>query len=75
MICQTKAPRGRNGGWRLDHEEAGVSLIRGRLCDACNLGLGKFNHDPARLRRAAIYIEAFTAARRAWWEKQESTRQ
>lgn len=32
--------------------------VRGLLCQVCNLSLGKFNHDPDLLRRAAEYLEA-----------------
>lgn len=31
--------------------------IRGLLCTDCNTSIGKFNDDPARLRRAAEYLE------------------
>jgi hypothetical protein len=32
--------------------------VRGLLCDQHNLLLGRFDHDPALLRRAADYLEA-----------------
>lgn len=32
--------------------------FRGFLCSSCNLGLGKFGHDPERLERAAMYLRA-----------------
>jgi hypothetical protein len=34
-----------------------MQMLRLLLCQGCNMGLGKFGHDPARLRRAADYIE------------------
>ncbi len=36
-----------------DHESGAV---RGLLCDGCNLGLGKFNDDPALIRKAIDYL-------------------
>lgn len=32
-------------------------MVRGMLCYRCNTSLGKFADDPARLRRAADYLE------------------
>lgn len=31
--------------------------VRGLLCNACNVALGRFEDDPERMRRAARYIE------------------
>ena len=39
----------------LDHDKR-TGLVRGWLCRCCNMGLGKFQHDPVALERAAVYI-------------------
>lgn len=52
-ICRQK-PRSRR--LAIDHcHDSGK--VRGLLCDACNLGLGKFEDSPELLRRAADYLE------------------
>ncbi len=39
-----------------DHDHA-TGLIRGWLCDRCNIAMGLMKDDPARLRGAATYLE------------------
>jgi len=49
---------GSNGDQKLaiDHDHAS-GRVRGLLCHNCNHAIGKMKDDPARLRRAAEYLE------------------
>jgi hypothetical protein len=40
----------------IDHHH-GDGVVRGLLCNQCNLGLGLFRDDSSILRRAAEYLE------------------
>jgi recombination endonuclease VII len=53
-ICGTTEP-GRPGEWPVDHDRL-TGHVRGLLCDACNLGIGKLRHDPEILMAAARYL-------------------
>lgn len=61
--CGATTPGGK-GSWHVDHDHRCCpgryscgKCIRGLLCYNCNIGLGQFGDDPARLRGALMYLE------------------
>lgn len=66
-ICSTNVPNGRVSKhtpdyWlHVDHDHE-TGKVRALLCSHCNTTLGKMNDDPVLLRKAADYLERFSAA-------------
>lgn len=56
-LCSEDKPRG--GKWVVDHcHDTGV--VRGIICNQCNIGLGHFSDDPAKLQAAIDYLQRAT---------------
>jgi glucose-6-phosphate isomerase len=54
-ICRTDTPMGTFNQWHVDHCHISGE-VRAILCYKCNVGLGKFNDDPALVQAAADYL-------------------
>ena len=53
-ICKTTTPGGK-GTFHVDHCHA-TGAVRGLLCMACNIGIGKLKDSPELLDAAASYL-------------------
>ena len=58
-ICRTDTPGG-VGDWHVDHDHA-TGVVRGLLCNSCNIALGLFRDDEALLTAALAYLERSAA--------------
>ena len=55
-ICGVLEPRGKRGcGMHVDHDHR-TGRLRGTLCHRCNRGIGMFDDDPEKMRRAVEYV-------------------
>lgn len=43
----------------VDHNHT-TGKVRGLLCSACNLSIGKMKEDPVLFRKAALYLERYS---------------
>lgn len=55
-VCRTENPGPKRNYFCVDHCHT-TGVVRGLLCDNCNLGIGKLRDDPDILRKAADYLE------------------
>jgi hypothetical protein len=56
VVCGTASPGRSSSYFHVDHCHA-TNVVRGLLCNGCNLGLGHFKDDKERLSAAIAYLE------------------
>lgn len=64
-ICGANDPgRKGNASFCIDHDHD-TGIIRGLLCNDCNLGIGRFRDDHALLLKAAEYLKSHLGTKEA----------
>jgi hypothetical protein len=56
-ICKTDKPGGK-GRWHIDHCHK-TNVVRGLLCQKCNMGMGHFGDNVEVLQKAINYLTGF----------------
>ena len=55
-ICKTSIPGFGRKNLSVDHNHK-TGVVRGMLCQKCNIGLGNFNDSPEILKKAIMYLK------------------